>query len=151
MRRFAAVTVTALLSAATLTAGSAAAQASSATSSRGFRVHTLGGLRLKRVDTMSGQTHVAYLVCTSTSKHGAEPVIRGFGGLQDATSACEELAAVHGDLDALSVHPAWLPPMVEAPVQVRADGTWEGAKVSWSHQYANGGWLAKKTGDVFAF
>jgi hypothetical protein len=143
MRRLAAVTVTALLSAAALASGSGAAQASS--------VHLLGSLHLKRVDTLSGQTHVTYLVCTSTTKHGSAPVIHGFGGLKDATSACEELAAAHGKLDTLSVHPAWLPPALEAPVEVRAAGTWEGAKVAWTHRYSNGGWLAKRTGDVFAF
>ena len=52
---------------------------------------------------------------------------------------------------ALSVHPAWLPPTLEAPVEVRATGTWEGAKVAWTHRYTNSGWLAKRTGDLFAF
>jgi hypothetical protein len=143
MRRLAAVTVTALLSAAALTAGPDAAQASS--------VRLLGSLHLKRVDTLNGQTHVTYLVCTSTTKHGAAPVIHGLGGLKDATSACRELATVHGKLDALAVHPAWLPPALEAPVEVRAAGTWEGAKVAWIHRYTNSGWLAKRTGDVFVF
>ena len=143
MRRLAAVTVTAFLSAAALSAGSTASQASS--------MRLLGGLHLKRVDTVSGQTHITYLVCTSTSKHGAAPVIHGFGRLKDATSACEELAAVHGDFDALSVHPTWLPPALEAPVEVKVAGTWEGIRVAWHHRYANSGWLAKKTGDVFEF
>ena len=151
MRRLAAVTATALLSAAALTAGTAGAQAASDHSPHAFRVHVLGGLHLKRVDTMSGQTHVAYLLCTSTAKRGAAPVIHGVGALKDATSACEELAAVNGRLDALSVHPTWLPPAIVAPVEVRAAGTWEGAKVAWSHKYTNGGWLAKATGDVFGF
>jgi len=148
MRRFAAVTVTALLSAAGLTAGAGAAQASD-----GFTVHLLGGLHLKRVDATSGQTQVTYLLCTSTSTSsgGAAPVVHGLGGLKDATSACEELAAVHGNLDALSVHPTWLAPAVVAPVEVRAAGTWEGARVAWGHKYTNGGWLARATGDVFAF
>ena len=142
MRRLAAVTITALLSATTLAAGSTAAQASS--------VHLLGGLHLKRVDTMTHQTHYAYLVCTATSKHG-EPRIHGLGGVKDATAACRELAAVHGDLDALAVHPTWLSPALEAPVEVRAAGTWEGVKVAWTHRYTNSGWLAKRTGDVFEF
>ena len=148
MRRFAAVTVTALLSAAALTTG---AGAEAAQASDGFTVHVLGGLHLKRVDATSGQTQVTYLLCTSTSSGDAEPVIHGLGGLKDATSACEELAAVHGNLDALSVHPTWLAPAVVAPVEARAAGTWEGAKVVWDHKYTNGGWLAKATGDVFAF
>lgn len=146
MRRFAAVTVTALLSAAGLTAGAGAAQASD-----GFTVHLLGGLHLKRVDATSGQTQVTYLLCTSTTTEGAAPVIHGLGGLKDATSACEQLAVVHGNFDALSVHPTWLAPAVVAPVEVRAAGTWEGARVAWSHKYTNGGWLARATGDVFAF
>lgn len=143
MRRFAALTVTALLSAAALTTGSDAAQASS--------IRVLGGLHLKRVDTLNGQTRVTYLLCTSTAKHGRGPVIHGVGGLKDATSACEELAAVHGNLEAMSVHPAWLAPALEAPVEVRAAGMWEGTKVTWTHRYTNGGWLAKRTGDVFVF
>jgi len=156
MRRLTAVTVTALLSAAALAAGADAAQASDAGRASGPRhvsgVRLLGALHLKRVDTLHGQTHVTYLVCTSTAgRHGAAPVIHGLGGLKDATSACEELAAVHGDLDVLSVHPAWLPPALEAPVEVRAAGTWEGVKVAWTHRYSNDGWLAKRTGDVFAF
>ena len=142
MRRLAAVTVTALLSAA-LSAGSADARAS--------EVHLLGGLHLKRVDVRTGQADTTYLLCTSTSKPGAEPVIHGFGDLRDATSACEELAAVHGRFDQLAVHPQWMAPSLEAPVEVRAAGTWEGVRVSWSHRYSNGGWLAKATGDVFAF
>ena len=150
MRRLAAVTVTALLSAAALAAGADAAQASDAGHAPSFRL--LGTLHLKRVDTLHGQSHAAYLVCTSTAgKHGAAPVIHGVGGLKDATSACEELAAVHGNLDTLSVHPAWLPPALEAPVEVRAAGTWEGVKVAWTHRYTNSGWLAKRTGDVFVF
>ena len=146
MRRLAAATVTALLSAAALTAGAGASQAATDAS-----VHLLGGLHLKRVDTTSGQTHVTYLLCTSTSVHGTAPVIHGLGGVKDATSACEELAAVHGNLDALAVHPTWLAPALEAPVEVTAAGTWEGAKVAWNHKYTNGGWLAKATGDVFEF
>lgn len=155
MRRLAAITLTALLSAGALAVGSTAAQASDA--GRGLHtgqassVHLLGGLHLKRVETMNGHTDIAYLLCTSTSKHGATPVIHGVGGLKDATSACRELAAVHGNLAALSVHPAWLAPTLEAPVEVKAAGTWEGAKVAWSHRYANSGLLAKQTGDVFAF
>ena len=67
MRRLAAVTVTALLSAAALTAGADAARASGAGQADPTRlVHLLGSLHLKRVDTLSGQTHTAYLVCTST-------------------------------------------------------------------------------------
>jgi hypothetical protein len=151
MRRFAAVTVTALLSATALTAGAAGAQASADTPPHSFSVHLLGGLHLKRVDAMNGQTHVAYLLCTSTSTDGAAPVIHGVGGLKDATSACEELAAVNGNLDALAVHPTWLAPALQAPVDVRAAGTWEGTKVAWSHEYTNGGYLARATGDVFAF
>lgn len=113
--------------------------------------HLLGGLHLKRVDTMNGNTQTTYLLCTSTASGNAAPVIHGLGGLKDATSACEELAAVHGDLDALAVHPSWLPPSIVAPVDVQVAGTWEGAKVAWSHEYPNSGWLAKATGDVFEF
>jgi hypothetical protein len=175
MRRLPAATVTtavtALLSAAALGAGAAAAQASAyvvsndpissgpistaevstAGSPGGFTFHMLGGLHLKRVETTTGETHVGYLLCTSTASGGAAPVIHGAGGVKDATSACEELAAAHGNLDALSVHPTWLPPAIVAPVDVKVAGTWEGAKVAWSHEYQNGGWLTKATGDVFVF
>ena len=145
MRRLASVTVTALLAAATLGGGSAAARASA------FSVHMLGGLHLKRVDTTTGETRTTYLLCTSTSTGGAAPVIHGLGGLKDPTSACSEVAAVGGEFDALSVHPTWLAPALMAPVDVQVAGTWEGAKVAWSHEYPNGGALAKVTGDVFAF
>ena len=175
LRRLAAATVTtavtALLSAAALGAGAAAAQASTFVvsddpvsfgpitsaelptggSPGAFTFHMLGGLHLKRVDTTTGQTHVGYLLCTSTASGGAAPVIHGVGAVVDATSACEQLAAVHGDLDALSVHPTWLPPAIVAPVDVKVAGTWEGAKVAWNHEYQNSGWLAKTTGDVFVF
>lgn len=157
MRRLAAATVTVLLSAAALAAGTASAQASASTRAsmsgdrHGFTVRVLGGLHLKRVDTKSGEDHVTYLLCTSTQTEGAAPVIHGLGGLKDSTSACEELAKVDGDFDRLLVHPTWLPPMVVAPVDVRAAGTWQGRKVAWSHEYQNGGALAKVTGDVFGF
>jgi hypothetical protein len=161
MRRLAATTVTALVSAAALTTGAAGAQASTSRASaagaasagglRGFSIHMLGGLHLKRVDTANGETHVGYLLCTSTTSRGAAPVIHGLGDVKDATSACEELAAANGNLDALSVHPGWLPPAIVAPVDVKAAGRWKGAKVAWSHEYPNGGWLAKATGDVFVF
>jgi hypothetical protein len=155
MRRLSAVTATALLSGAALTAGAASAQATTHTSrphSHGrFTVHVLGDLHLKRVDTMNGDTHTGYLLCTVTTAGSGPATIHGLGGLKDSTSACEELAAVHGDLGKLAVHPSWMPPAIMAPVAVKAHGTWEGAKVAWSHEYSNSGWLAKATGDVFTF
>ncbi|MEY9935550.1 hypothetical protein ABH926_010232 [Catenulispora sp. GP43] len=151
MRRLAAVTATAFLSAAALSAGAATAQAANAHATPRFTVHVLGSVHLKRVDRMNGRTRTAYLLCTSTSTHGSAPVIHGLGGLKDATSACEELAAVHGRLDTLAVHPAWMAPALEAPVEVQAAGTWEGRKVAWTHRFPNGGWVTKATGDVFAF
>lgn len=146
MRRLAAAAVTALLSAAALTAGGGAAQAAA-----GVSVHKLGSLHLKRVDARNHKTSTAYLVCTSVSRHGAAPVIHGVGSIKDPSSACQELAEVHGRPDALAVHPLWLAPSIVAPVTVRIDGTWQGRKVAWSHTYTNGSWLAKATGDVFAF
>ncbi|WP_194898201.1 SSI family serine proteinase inhibitor [Catenulispora pinisilvae] len=117
----------------------------------GFAIHLLGGLHLKRVDTTTGQTHTGYLLCTSTTSGTAAPVIHGVGGVKDATSACTELAAVNGDFDALAVHPTWMAPSFMAPVAVQAAGTWEGAKVAWSHQYSNSGVLVRTSGDVFVF
>ncbi|MBS2538224.1 hypothetical protein KGQ20_36280 [Catenulispora sp. NF23] len=117
----------------------------------GFAIHLLGGLHLKRVDTTTGQTHTGYLLCTSTTSGSAAPVIHGVGGVKDPTSACAELAEVNGDFDALAVHPTWMAPSFVAPVAVQAAGTWEGAKVAWSHQYSNSGVLVRTTGDVFAF
>lgn len=151
MRRLAAATITTLLSAALLGTGAATAQASATGDWAGFSAHVLGGFHLKRVDTQTGQTHLAYLLCTTTRSHGGAAVIHGAGGVKDATSACEELARVDGDFDALSVHPNWLPPMLMAPVDVRVAGTWHGRKIAWSHEYTNGGALAKATGNVFAF
>jgi hypothetical protein len=155
MRRLAAVTATAFLSVAALSAGAASAQATTAHrtahAAPRFTVHVLGAVHLKRVDSPHGRTHTAYLLCTTTTTHGATPVIHGAGGLKDATSACQELAAVHGRLDELAVHPAWMAPALEAPVEVQAAGTWEGRKVAWSHRFSNGGWATKATGDVFAF
>lgn len=151
MRRLAAATVTSLLSAAVLTTGAATAQASATGAWAGFSAHVLGGFHLKRVDTTTGQTHVGYLLCTTSRSAGAAPVIHGVGAVKDATSACEELAQVKGDFAALAVHPTWMPPMLEAPVAVKAAGSWEGRKVAWSHEYPNGGALAKATGDVFVF
>jgi hypothetical protein len=152
MRRLAAVTAAALLSGVGLSAGEASARAHS-TAHNPFRltVRLMGGLHLKRVDAKTGDTHVTYLFCTATTSGSGPTTIHGLGGLKDSTSACEELAAVNGDLDALSVHPTWLPPAIVAPVDVVAHGTWEGAKVAWSHEYTNSGWLARATGDVFAF
>lgn len=151
MRRLAAATVTSLLTATLFSAGAATAQASATGDWAGFSAHVLGGFHLKRVDTATGQTHIGYLLCTTTKSRAAAPVIHGAGGVKDATSACEELARVNGDFDALAVHPTWLPPMLMAPVDVKVAGTWHGRKVTWSHQYPNGGALAKATGDVFAF
>ena len=151
MRRLAAATVTTLLSAAALSTGTGVAQASATGDWAGFSAHVLGGFHLKRVDTATGQRHVGYLLCTTTRAAGAAPVIHGVGGVKDATSACEQLARVDGDFDALSVHPTWLPPMLVAPVDVKVAGTWRGRKVAWNHEYPNRGALSKATGDVFAF
>ena len=151
MHRLAAVTVTTLLSAAVLSTGSATAQASATGDWAGFSAHVLGGFHLKRVDTTTGQTHVGYLLCTTTRSGSAATVIHGAGAVKDATSACEELATVNGDFSALAVHPTWLPSMLVAPVAVKVAGSWQGRKVAWSHEYTNGGALAKATGDVFVF
>jgi hypothetical protein len=168
MRRFAAATTTAFLSAAAFSAGAAAtAQAATpgptvhaavihASTIHASRIHAstirlLGSLRLRRVDTMTGQNQVTLLLCTATTTDDNPPVIRGLGGIKHPTAACAELAAVHGDFDKLAVHPAWMAPALEAPVEVRASGTWEGSRVQWSHRYANSGWLTKTTGEVFEF
>jgi hypothetical protein len=169
MRRFSAVTTTVLLSGAMLTAGATTAQASThddhdahaahawhtwhawrAHNHSRFGVHVLGALHLKSVNT-TGDTHTGYLLCTVTTAGSGPATIHGTGPLKNPTSACEELAAVHGDLSKLAVHPNWMPPAIVSPVNVKAHGTWEGTKVAWSHVYTNDGWLTKATGDVFAF
>ena len=147
-RRLGAAAGCVLLSGATLTAGTATAQA--ANPGR-FSPQMLGGFHLTRVDTTAGTTAATVLLCMSGSL-GDEPVsIRGVGGLKNPTAACQELAAVEGDFTRLAVHPTWLPPTLPAPVDVEAHGTWNGVQIDYSHEFTNGGWLVRQTGDVFVF
>lgn len=147
-RRAAATLCTALLTGTVLATGAVAARAEAPPS---FAVQVLGGFTLKRVETTSGKTSVALLVCTSAARGGKPAKIHGAGNLKDATAACEELNAVHGDFAALDVHPTWLVPALAAPVHVEAHGTWQKVKVAYSHDFQNDGELAKQTGDVFTF
>lgn len=148
MRRLAAITATAFLSTAAIGINMPCAGAATTHTST---IRILGALHLRRVDTTTGQNQVTLLLCTATTTDDNPPVIHGLGALKNPSAACAELEAVQGDFDKLAVHPAWMAPALEAPVQVRACGVWEGAKVDWSHRYSNSGWLTKTTGEVFVF
>lgn len=153
MRRLAAVAGTVLLSGATLAGGAGAARAAAPPTSLpgGFSFHVLGGFHLKRLATTDGKAGTALLFCSSVAVGSGPEQIHGVGDVKDPTAACEELAAVNGAFDTLNVHPTWMAPALMAPVHVEAHGTWQGTKVDWAHDFTNDGWLAKKTGDVFAF
>ncbi|MDO3704957.1 SSI family serine proteinase inhibitor [Micromonospora sp. C28SCA-DRY-2] len=67
-----------------------------------------------------------------------------------ATTACQAVAAVHGDLGAMTPEPG--PCTLEyAPVTARALGFWQGRPVSWAKTFGNRCALLRETGSLFAF
>ncbi|WP_412074877.1 subtilase-type protease inhibitor [Streptomyces xanthophaeus] len=57
----------------------------------------------------------------------------------DPQAACAGLAATAGTLDALlaAPDPNRACPMHYDPVTVRADGVWQGSRISWKHTFSN--------------
>jgi len=107
---------------------------------------SLGEFRLTRTE-VTGEVHSAFLQCAIDWAHG----VRGYGNLKNPTAACQELAAVGGDINALNVHPTWMVPEIYAPVRAEAFGRWRERDVTFSQEFPNGGHLTRKTGDVFDF
>jgi hypothetical protein len=68
-----------------------------------------------------------------------------------AQEACQELATVDGDFDALSVDPKRVCPLVYDPVTVTAEGSWRGRMVQYTKTYGNLCQLEGTTGHVFQF
>lgn len=67
-----------------------------------------------------------------------------------ATTACQAVAAVDGDLGAMTPEPG--PCTLEyAPVTARALGFWQDQPVSWVKTFGNRCALLRETGSLFAF
>ncbi|MDM4719076.1 SSI family serine proteinase inhibitor [Micromonospora sp. WMMA1363] len=67
-----------------------------------------------------------------------------------AASACQDVAAVDGNLAALSVNPGFCT-LEYAPVTVRALGLWRDRPVSYTETFGNQCELLRETGSLFAF
>ncbi|MDN3266885.1 subtilase-type protease inhibitor [Streptomyces sp. MA15] len=68
-----------------------------------------------------------------------------------AGSACAELAAVGGDLNALTRNDDVMCPMVYDPVLLTVDGVWQGKRVSYERVFSNECELNAHGANVFAF
>ncbi|GAA2642900.1 SSI family serine proteinase inhibitor [Streptomyces lunalinharesii] len=65
-------------------------------------------------------------------------------------AACAELAAVHGDPEALRGDPHVCTREYD-PVTVTASGSWRGAPVEWRREYPNACTMDAATGPLFRF
>ncbi|WP_435256368.1 subtilase-type protease inhibitor [Streptomyces althioticus] len=68
-----------------------------------------------------------------------------------AGSACVELAAVGGDLSALTRVEDVMCPMVYDPVLVTVDGVWQGKRVSYERVFSNDCEMNAHGSSVFSF
>ncbi|MEW2385966.1 SSI family serine proteinase inhibitor [Micromonospora sp. NPDC047707] len=100
---------------------------------------TTSVLLLSVVPHTTGAPRAAALRCEPTG--GTHPY---------ATSACQDVAAVDGDLAALSVNTG-LCTLEYAPVTVRAVGFWRNRPVSYAETFGNRCELLRETGSLFAF
>lgn len=67
-----------------------------------------------------------------------------------AASACQDVAAVDGNLAALSVNPGFCT-LEYVPVTVQAVGLWQNRPVAYSETFGNRCELLRETGALFAF
>ncbi|WAZ24867.1 subtilase-type protease inhibitor [Streptomyces cinnabarinus] len=94
-------------------------------------------LTLTTGDEQSSDTRGTLLMCDPPQGHGR------------AAEACRDLAAVHGDIDALGPEDT-VCPMIYAPVTARASGQWNGRPVEYARTFGNSCEMAAWTGAVFA-
>ncbi|CAL9281268.1 subtilase-type protease inhibitor [Streptomyces sp. SudanB66_2053] len=68
-----------------------------------------------------------------------------------ADSACADLAAVGGDLNALTRSEGVMCPMIHDPVLLTVDGVWQGERVSYERVFSNECEMNAHGSSVFAF
>jgi hypothetical protein len=122
-----------LLTAALLAAGAAPAQAVA----HDFPPNNWLYLTVAKGDARAGHRHGTLLMCDPPEGHTR------------AAEACDELAAVGGDISRLPVKDAFCP-MVYAPVTVHARGEWSGRKVDYTETFSSACFMTARTGSVFA-
>lgn len=87
-----------------------------------------------------------------TGTRGHPDLCAGPSGTHPAAgSACVELAAVGGDLSALTRVEDAMCPMVYDPVLVTVDGVWQGKRVSYERVFSNDCEMNAHGSSVFSF
>ncbi|CCK26642.1 hypothetical protein BN159_2263 [Streptomyces davaonensis JCM 4913] len=94
-------------------------------------------LTLTTGDEQSSDTRGTLLMCDPPQGHGR------------AAEACGQLAAVQGDIDAMTPENT-VCTMIYAPVTARASGQWNGRPVEYTRTFGNACEMAAWTGAVFA-
>ena len=88
-------------------------------------------------DARAGSSRSALLMCDPPQGHA------------HATDACAELDAASGDIGAVPRKDTFCP-MIYAPVTARAEGVWNGTRVTYAHTFSNTCEMSARTRDVFA-
>lgn len=88
-------------------------------------------------DARAGGARGALLMCDPPQGHA------------HATDACAELDAASGDIGAVPRKDAFCP-MIYAPVTARAEGVWNGTRVTYARTFSNTCEMSALTRDVFA-
>ncbi|MFG2465864.1 SSI family serine proteinase inhibitor [Streptomyces canus] len=94
-------------------------------------------LMVTKGDGRSGDTRGTLLLCDPPQGHGR------------AAEACDQLAAVNGDIGSLPPADGYCT-MLYAPVTAQADGEWNGRPVEYRQTFPNGCVMRARTGAVFA-
>ncbi|MFI7499688.1 SSI family serine proteinase inhibitor [Streptomyces sp. NPDC049687] len=117
-----------------LATGAAPAKAASQDSLSGNWLH----LTVTRGTPQSADTRGTLLLCAPPQGH------------RRAAQACEQLAAVNGDVRALPAAKDTICALVYAPVTARASGQWNGRPVEYAETFGNACEMGARTGAVFA-
>ena len=94
-------------------------------------------LTVTKGDGRSGDTRGTLLLCDPPQGHSR------------AAEACDQLAAVNGDIGSLPPADGYCT-MLYAPVTAQADGEWNGRPVEYRQTFPNGCVMGARTGAVFA-
>ncbi|TDV40763.1 SSI family serine proteinase inhibitor [Actinophytocola oryzae] len=105
------------------------------------------------VASASPDTTLTLTVQTGKELKSVELFCSPFGGSHpDAEHACKELGEARGNLDALpGLSGTTTCTMEYSPVTAKAEGTWDGEAVAWTHEFGNSCNLYTATGTVFSF